>query len=162
MKKYAYLTILLCSMAIASCGDINVYTPAVENPNQDWQLEHKIDFFQALTTTPSGTPFTYTTENSNGEKLLFIKNVIITDSKTEMKPYTLVTNGGKNIELTYRDESPAGSTSLGAQKNTEMRHYFVIRQTGKGTGANIPVTIKYVFSNPNLGINRNESKTITF
>jgi len=74
----------------------------------------------------------------------------------------LVVNGGKSIELTYRDESPQGTTSLGTQSITEMRHYFVIRNMGKGTGANIPVTIKYVFPNPNLGVNRNEIKTLTF
>lgn len=163
MKKFTYLVILLFSITMIGCGDIGVFTPTVENPNKNWQLELKADFFQALTTTPLGQPFTWSVDASNpNQKVLYVRNVITTDSKTEMKPYSMVINNGKAIEITYRDESPVGTTSVGSQKNTEMRHYFNILTTGSGTGSSIPVTIKYVFTNPNLGINRNEIKTLTF
>jgi len=163
MKKYTYLAILLFSVTLAGCGDINVFTPKVESPNANWIMEHKIDFFQPLTTAPLGNPFTWSVDVSNpNEKLLYIRNVITTDSKTEMKPSAVVTNSGKAIEITYTDESPAGSISVGSVKNTEMKHYFTIYQTGKGTGLDIPVTIRYVFPNTSLGSNRNESKTLTF
>lgn len=162
MKKFTYLSILLFTLTMVSCSDPNVLVPSVTSPDQNWMLEQKIDFFQALTTNPTTEAFTKTIENSNGESVLYVRNIITTDSKCEMRPTSMVTNNGKNIELIYRDESPIGTLSLGSQKNTEMRHYFVIRNMGKGTGANIPVTIKYVFPNPNLGVNRNEIKTLTF
>jgi hypothetical protein len=162
MKKYAYTAVLLFSLALTGCSDTNVFTPTVENPNVNWQLEHKVDFFQTYTTNPIPESFTKTFVTENGETLLYIRNVITTDSKTSMKPSAIVTNNGKSIELTYRDESPTGTTSLGAQNSTEMRHYFFIRTMGKGSGSNIQVTTKYLFPNPNLGVNRNESRTLTF
>lgn len=160
MKKFTYLSILLFTLTMVSCSDTNVLVPSVTSGNQDWMLEQKIDLFQAIDNSP--TLFSKTIENTNGESVLFVRNVITSDSRCEMRPTSIVTNNGKNIELTYRDESPIGTLSLGSQKNTEMRHYFVIKTMGKGTGANIPVTIKYVFPNPNLGVNRNEIKTLTF
>ena len=38
MKNFSYLIILLFSITLASCGDINEFTPTVENPNANWKL----------------------------------------------------------------------------------------------------------------------------
>ncbi len=160
MKKFNYFLVLLSSFFIISCGDINVLTPEVEPENRNWQLEHYIDFFQALTTDPVGSRFVYTYNPTSKE--LTIVNTIESDSKAEMKPYSAVTNAGKSIELTYRDESPTGSVSVNSRKNTKMTHRFTVQQVGKGTGAAIPVAIKYIFPNPALGSNVNEAKTISF
>lgn len=162
MKKFTYLSILLFTLTMVSCTDTNVLVPTVTSGNQDWQLESKYSVEDPRTTVISRDTILKTTYSENGDQILFVTHYINTDSKCEMKPYPMIVNNGKSIELTYRDESPIGSVSLGSQKTTIMRHYFYIKTKGAGTGINIPVIIRTVYPNPNLGVNNTYTATLLF
>ncbi len=159
MKRVIYFVLFITSIFFVGCSDMNVLTPEVSNPNQEWSLEHFVDFLQATTTNPLGARLTLTHDKVRGE--IVAKNIITTDAKTEMFPTSSVIERGKSIEIIYKDQSPAGTLPANFSKNYEMTHRFTIVKQGMGTGGKIKVIVRYLYPDINLGASRYEEYMLT-
>lgn len=158
MKKYTYICLLVSVLGFMGCDDTNVLTPSVTNPNKAWDLAHFFSIGQATTTAPFSSKITSSIDRTRGE--IVIKNIIVTDAKSEMRPTSTVLSKGSSIEIVYTDQSPIGTTPALFNKNVEMTHRYTINQEGSGTGAKIPVLVRYVYPDVNMGANRLEEFSI--
>jgi uncharacterized lipoprotein YehR (DUF1307 family) len=154
MKNFSYLIILLFSITLVGCGDINEFTPTVQDPNAEWKLLYNKSSLTPITTPASlSEKFTYTINKSTNRITIthhFIddRRVWFTNQPKEVKLTN--TTVGPQIEITYHQESYSTNSSVVSDALFQWEHEFSFSQIGRGAGAKIPVLIRRTYKDVNL------------
>lgn len=152
MKNFSYLIILLFSISLTSCGDINEFTPKVENPDAEWKLSFANSFMDYFTTrNDKPLAFTYSIDETN--KRITIFHRVHNDARAILRPNVTVTDNGTVIDIVYVESSPALISGAFVEGSTEFTHNFTYSQKGRGTGARIMVRVRFEYPRPQLGAN---------
>lgn len=162
MKNFSYLIVLLFSITLASCGDMNEFTPKVVNPDADWKITFTNSFMTYFTTnTAKPQEFTPSINESNGSFSIFHR--VHNDARAELKPMVTITDNGTVIDIVYTESSPALISGAYTPGATEFTHNFTYAQKGRGTGGKIMVRVRFDYPKPQLGSNTQDlPRYITF
>jgi hypothetical protein len=162
MKNFSYLIVLLFSITLASCGDMNEFTPKVENPDVAWKLSYYTSFNPDYATSNITLPASFKWSRDISAKRIAIKQVLNHDVRANTWTQDVkTTNNDTKIEITYTQTGSITSLAT-VQASTTFEHFIDYSIAGKGSGAAIPVKVKIVYTNPALGFNTEENYTITF
>ncbi len=162
MKNFSYLIVLLFSITLASCGDMNEFTPKVENPDADWKLTFTNSFMDYFTTrTEKPVAFTYSIDETNRKIAIFHR--VHNDARAILRPNVTITDNGTVIDIVYLESSPALISGAFVEGSSEFIHNFNYSQKGRGAGARIMVRVRYEYPKPQLGSNAQDlPRYITF
>lgn len=162
MKNFSYLIILLFSLTLVGCGDINEFTPTVQSPDANWKISYFTSFNPVYHTTNQDRPASFKWSRDISGNRITIKQVLNHDVRANTWSQEVkTTNNDSKIEITYTQTStiPSGGTVPAA---TTFEHFLDYSEVGRGTGASIPVKVRTVYNNPAIGSNTEDNYTITF
>jgi len=152
MKNFSYLIVLLFSIVLSSCGDMNEFTPVVQNPDADWKLTFSNSFMDYFTTrTDKPLAFTYSLDETN--KRITIFHRVHNDARAVLRPNVTITDNGTVIDIVYVESSPGVISGAYVEGSTEFTHNFTYSQKGRGAGAKIMVRVRFEYPKPQLGAN---------
>ncbi len=162
MKNFSYLIILLFSITLASCGDINEFTPTVENPNANWKLSWFTSNSPIPYTSTQDYPKAFKGSIDKTNKQIIIDQTIHVEKKAAKWNLDVrTTNNDTKIEITYTQKDTVNTfvnTNLSA---LVYKHFINYSEIGRGTGESIPVKVRIIYTEA-IGTNSEDNYTITF
>ena len=154
MKNFSYLIILLFSITLASCGDINEFTPTVENPDAEWKLSHLTSPQGSPSTPASSFPESFKAKLSNNNRTLTITHNFHDDSRAWFDPNPTVipvnTPTGLHIDIVYKQISNSPQSTPAVLQNFPWTHTFNVSEVGRGKYAKFNVKVRRTYLNSTL------------
>jgi hypothetical protein len=154
MKNFSYLIILLFSITLASCGDINEFTPTVQVPDAEWKMSYVTSLPGSPTTTIASSPEKFQGIIDNTNRTITINHTFHDDSRAwfsstpDVKLVNTVT--GPQIEITYKQISSVPASLPNQLSSFPWSHTFNFTQAGRGSFVKIPVLIRRTYMDASL------------
>lgn len=163
MKNFSYLIILLFSITLVGCGDINEFTPTVQAPDASW----KLSYFTSNSIIPyistQSYPQNIKWSIDKASKMITIDQTIHVEKKASgWLQDVKTTNNDTRIEITYTQIDTVNTQVLGNYGALVFKHFINYSEIGRGNGASIPVKVRTVYRTPSVGSNTEDNYTISF
>lgn len=154
MNKFAYLVLAFFALTLASCGDINEFTPTVQSPDAEWKVSYVTSLMGSPTTTIQSTPEEFKAVVNSSAKTITLNHTFYDDSRAwfsnnpEVKMISTVR--GPQIEITYKQISETSNSLPNQLSAFPWTHTFAFADMGRGATAKIPVIVRRTYTNSAL------------
>jgi hypothetical protein len=155
MKNLSYLIILFFAINFSSCGDMNEFTPTVQDPNAEWKLSYVTGFLTGRDDqiTSGSERFEAVANPATGQ--LVITHYFLDDRRawfgSAPKDVKIInTANGPEIEIEYRQESTDPGTAVAIAARFKCEIILSFSQVGRGTFSKIPVRVRRTYQDASL------------